>query len=203
MEAITQFDVNILNWIQQNLVCPFLDAAMPCFSFMLEAGWFFILIAVIMLIFPKSRRTGATLGLALLIGVITCSVFLKPMVFRPRPCWEEIAIKYGALKWGVPGTDGSLLITVPKDGSWPSGHTAAAFEGAIVLMTYKKRYGIPALVFAVIVAFSRMYEYVHYPTDIIGGLLVAAVSSTISYFLVKFVWNKVAAKYAEKHPKAE
>ena len=79
------FDLPILLWIQENLWCPVLDAVMPVITLFGDAGIFWIAVAVLCLIFPKYRKMGLSMGLALLMGVLICNVTLKPLIARPRP----------------------------------------------------------------------------------------------------------------------
>ena len=191
-DKIISTDISILNYIQEHLSCSFLDAVTPVITFLLEIGWIYILLALVFLARPKTRKTGAMLGAALAIGVIVCSGFLKPVTGRIRPFSPEIVEKYGALK-----TEADLIIKTPTDASWPSGHTVAAFEGAFVLLLRDKRFGIPAAVFAILIGFSRMYQFVHYPTDIIGGIIVGGLSTLLSYLLINYMWKKLSPKYPD------
>ena len=85
-----------------------------------------------------------------------------------------------------------LLIDAQHDYSFPSGHTIASFEAAIPLMIYDKRMGIPAMVIAVLVTFSRLYLYVHYPTDVIFSIIVGTAFA--------FIGNALAEKIAQRLP---
>ena len=79
------FDLPILDWIAGNLWCSFLDAVMPIITLLGDAGIFWILIAVAMLIFPKYRKTGLAMGVSLLMGLLICNVTMKPLFARIRP----------------------------------------------------------------------------------------------------------------------
>ncbi len=181
-ERITEIDLSVLEWIKDNLYCDFLDAVMPAVTFLGNGGWFWIAMAVIMLCFKRTRKTALMMGAALIFGLVLCNLILKPTVARIRP--YEIAE-------GV-----KLLIERQSDFSFPSGHTAASFEAATVLMMRDKRFGIPALVLAAIIAFSRMYLYVHYPTDILGGIAVGVLCGVLGYFAVEYVWRKIESRKA-------
>ena len=181
-EKITEIDISILEWIRGNLYCDFLDAVMPVITFLGNGGWFWIAVAVLMLFFKRTRKTALMMGAALVLGLLVCNLFLKPVVARIRPYEVVDGIK--------------LLIGEQSDFSFPSGHTTASFEGATVLMMRDKRFGIPAMVLAVLIAISRMYLYVHYPTDIIGGIVVGVACALLGYFVVDKIWNKVTKKAA-------
>ncbi len=177
-EKITEWDLSVLDFIRDNLYCSFLDAVMPVITFLGDGGWFWIALAVVMLFFKRTRKTALMMGAALVFGLIICNLILKPSVARIRPYEIAEGIK--------------LLIDKQSDFSFPSGHTAASFEAATVLMIRDRRFGIPALVLAVIIAFSRMYLYVHYPTDILGGIAVGVLCGVLGYFAVKYLWNRFA-----------
>lgn len=174
-QLAVSFDLPILDWIRANLQCGFLDFIMPIITLFGEGGIFWIAWAVLMLIFPKTRKTGLGMGIALLMGVIICNVIMKPMIGRPRP-YDFQEEQFGIII--------NLLIEKQSDFSFPSGHTIASFEAAIVLLLNDKRMGIPATILAVLVAFSRLYLYIHYPTDVIfsvfAGTLFAIIGNAIA-----------------------
>lgn len=181
-EKITSVDLQILDFIRENLWCGFLDAVMPVITFLGNAGWFWIAMAVVMLFFKRTRKTALMMGAALVFGLLLCNLILKPVVARIRP-YELV--------------DGiNLLIGKQSDFSFPSGHTAASFEAATVLMIRDKRFGVPALILAALIAFSRMYLYVHYPTDILGGIVVGVLCGVLGYLLVGYLWKRFADKTA-------
>ena len=100
---------------------------------------------------------------ALLMGLVVCNIILKPLVGRIRPFDYEL-LHFGKV---IP-----LLIEAPTDFSFPSGHTIASAEAAGVLLLHDKRLGIPAAILAALIAFSRLYLYVHYPTDVLAALVL-------------------------------
>lgn len=181
-EKITAWDLSVLEWIRENLYCAFLDAVMPVITFLGDGGWFWIAAAVVMLFFKRTRKTALMTGAALIFGLLICNLILKPAVARIRPYEVMEGIK--------------LLIEKQSDFSFPSGHTTASFEAATVFMLRDKRFGIPALVLACIIAFSRMYLYVHYPTDIIGGIVIGTLCGLLGYFVVGYVWKRVESRKA-------
>ena len=154
-------EIEILDAIQK-LRTPLGDVLMPFFSALGNAGLIWIVVAAVFALIPRTRRLGFTLGLAMVFDLILCNIILKPVVARTRPFDVNTAVE--------------LIIARPKDYSFPSGHTAAAFAVVAALLVCKSRLWIPAGVLAVLIAFSRLYLYVHYPTDILGGILVGFVS---------------------------
>ena len=168
--------MTFLNWIQSNCRGEFLDAAMPLISALCNHGEIWIVLAVILLAGKKHRRTGAVLALALILDVVCCNVLLKPLIARVRPCDVNPAV--------------SLLVARPADWSFPSGHTAASFAAVGALLARKNRLWKPAFGLAVLIAFSRLYLYVHWPSDVLaGGVLGAALGFAAQWLAEKF-WSK-------------
>lgn len=163
------FDLPILDWIQANLQSPLMDKIMPIITLFGEGGIFWIAWAVLMLIIPKTRKIGFGMIFALLLGLLVCNVTLKPLIARIRP--YDLQAEKGVVI--------NLLISAQHDFSFPSGHTIASFEAAVVLLKNSKKMGIPALILAILVSFSRLYLYVHYPSDV----LVSVVLGTIFAFI--------------------
>ena len=184
------FDLPILLWIREYLWCPFLDAVMPVITVFGDAGIFWIACAVVMLIVPKTRKTGMAMALALIMGLLLCNVTLKPLIARIRPYDLQLE-KFQRV---IP-----LLIEAEHDFSFPSGHTIASFEASVALLLGNKKLGIPAVILAAVIAFSRLYLYVHYPTDVLFSLVLGVGIALLATWLVKkgYVWfeaRKVAAK---------
>ena len=172
---ITQyFDLPILEWIRQNLQCAFLDTLMPPITHLGDGGAIWITLALALLCSRKWRKTGLAMALALCMGLVLCNLTLKPLVGRIRPFDYQLQ-HFGA---AIP-----LLIEAPTDFSFPSGHTIASFEAATVLLLQSRKWGIPAMILAALIAFSRLYLYVHYPTDVLTsvvlGILLALFANQI------------------------
>ncbi len=176
------FDLPILDWIAEHLSCGFLDKVMPVITLLGDGGIFWIAIAVVMLIFPKTRKAGLSMGAALLMGLVVCNLIMKPAFARIRPYDYQLA-EFGR---HIP-----LLIEAQHDFSFPSGHTIASFEGATALFLYNKKLGIPALILAFLIAFSRLYLYVHYPTDVLTSIILGIAFGILGTLLVKKIWQLV------------
>jgi membrane-associated phospholipid phosphatase len=163
--ALTQLDASILLWIQEHLRTPFFTGFWRLITMFGEAGIFWIALVLLLLILPKKRPTGIRCAISLLI-VFLLTYAIKYAVARPRP-YDAIA---------------QLTPLVPKlsDFSFPSGHTSAAFAVSLVLTrTERKRVWIPFLILSCLIAFSRLYLGVHYPSDVICGFLLALIGSTV------------------------
>lgn len=180
-QLAVSFDLPILDWIQANLKSNLLDTIMPIITLFGDGGVFWIACAVLLLIFPKTRKIGLGMGFALILGLIVCNITLKPLVGRIRP--YEFQMKHFQ-------TEILLLTERMSDYSFPSGHTIASFEAATVLLKNSKKMGIPAMILAVLIAFSRLYLYVHYPTDVIFSVFAG--------ILFAFIGDALAAKVAPK-----
>ena len=152
------FDFSVLNFIYDNFRCGFLDTLMPAVSELGNAGLIWIVIAAALLIGRKNRVAGFAMLCALVLDLFVCNFVMKPLIARIRPCDVNTAVQ--------------LLIARPTDYSFPSGHTTAAFAATSALYFSRRRLWIPALALAVLIAFSRLYLYVHYPTDILAGIVV-------------------------------
>ena len=184
------FDLPILDWIQEHLQCTFLDKTMPIVTLFGDGGVFWIGIAVLLLFLAKYRKTGFSMGMALVLGLVVCNITLKPLVARIRPYDFQLQEF---------GREITLLISAQHDFSFPSGHTIASFEACTVLLLHDKRMGIPATVLAILIAFSRLYLYVHYPTDVLVSLVLGIAFGLLGSFLVNLIYKKwvYKGKYAE------
>ncbi|MBP1588553.1 MAG: phosphatase PAP2 family protein [Clostridia bacterium] len=172
-------EISFLNGIQEHLQSPGMDIFFKYYTHLGEAV-VFIALAVLLIIFKKTRKIGVTVLLALTLGTLIGNLILKNVFARPRPYNDANALI------GV----ADLLIKKPSDYSFPSGHTLAGFNTALVVFYYKKIPGAFALLAAALLAFSRMYLYVHYPTDIIGGFILAVLCSVSAFYMAKAVFKK-------------
>lgn len=188
MTAVLNLDFAILNFIQAHMKNGFFDAVLPVLSSLVDHGIIWIILAVILVCFKKTRKTGLMMAVALTLGLLLVNGIIKPIVGRPRPyTFDNALIK-----------EGDLLVKALQDGSFPSGHTLASFEASTVLMIRDKRFGIPALVFSIIVLFSRLYLYVHFPTDVITGAILGVIFGVLGVVIVNFIDKKIKEKKLSK-----
>lgn len=176
---MNEFEIKILDFIRERFACPFLDAVMPLITSLANGGIIWIITAVLLLIFKKSRKTGFSVALALITGLIIGNLILKNLVGRIRPYEFNEGVE--------------ILVARLSDYSFPSGHTLASFEAATVLLIRDKRLGIPALVLAVAIAFSRLYLYVHYPTDVLAGIILGVLIGIFACKTVDKLENRLSA----------
>ena len=179
------FDLPILDWIAANIWCPVLDVAMPIITMFGDAGIFWIAVSVLLLITKKHRKTGIGMALALVMGLLICNIWLKPTVARIRP--YDFQMEYFMKE--IP-----LLAGTMHDFSFPSGHTIASFEAAVVILLNNKKLGIPAMILAILIAFSRLYLYVHYPTDVIFSVLLGTIFAFIGNYLARKIMDRLPEK---------
>ncbi len=159
------FEFAILDWIQTNLRNPVMDLLMPVITSLGNSGLIWILLDVILLFMPKHRKAGIAVLAGLAAEVICCNLVLKPLVARVRPCDINTAVQ--------------LLVARPDDFSFPSGHTGASFAAVSALFFSGNRLWIPSLLLAALISFSRLYLYVHYPTDILAGIFLGVMAGWV------------------------
>ena len=177
------WDGQFLIWLQENVRSDVLTPIMKLITHLGDKGIFWILIAIVMLFFKKTRPLGIMAGIALVFSVLINNVLIKPNVGRIRPYEVVDGLK--------------LLIERQHDPSFPSGHSGASFAAAVVfLVKGPKKLGIPAIIMAALIAFSRLYVGVHYPTDVICGIITGTCCAIISFMIWSIVEKKASPKLA-------
>ena len=182
------FDLPILDWIQANWANPFLDMIMPIITVLGDAGIFWMVCAAILVFTKKYRRIGFGMAIAMAMGLVVCNMILKPTVARIRPYDFQETL----------GVTINLLIEKQHDFSFPSGHTIASFEACTVMLLGSKKLGIPATILAILIAFSRMYLYVHYPTDVIASVILGTLFGIIGYLVSHNITCSRKGKFLKK-----
>ncbi|MBQ8730450.1 MAG: phosphatase PAP2 family protein [Lachnospiraceae bacterium] len=177
MDFINKIDADILLWIQEYLRNGILTPIMKFITHLGDAGLMWIAIALLLLCFKKTRKVGAMCACALVMSLLINNVILKPLIARVRP-YEVI--------------DGLvLLVKKAHDFSFPSGHTASSFACAVVIFKQMpKKYGIPALVMAFIMGFTRLYVGIHYPTDVLAAIVTGTLCAIIGMKIVDTIIAK-------------
>ncbi len=171
MESWNQIEASGLVWIQEHVRTALLDPGMIFLSWINNAGAIAILTVLFLLIWKKYRHVGMTAFASLAAEFVLVNVLLKNMVQRTRPYVVEEELL--------------LLGDRPGDFSFPSGHTGSAFAVAIVVyLCMPRRFGIPALVIAALIALSRIYNGAHYPTDVLGAVVIAVLTGVLAWKLV-------------------
>ena len=196
MDAFTQFDGNLLIAIQTALNADWLTPVMKFITLFGESGYFWIFTCLALMLFRRTRRLGVICTFSLLATFIVCNLCIKPLFDRTRP-W----VVFEAVNRMMPD---------PGDASFPSGHSANAMGPAwamfmatlpvktangksydeVTCLGWKDRglsprmmhgFGIAAVVLAVLIGISRLYLGMHYPSDVIVGLLVGMIMATLVY----------------------
>ena len=170
-----KLEFQILDMINQ-MHSSFGDVFFPIVTALGNKGHIWILLTIILLLPEKTRKSGVILGIALCVDLVLCNGILKNLFARVRPFNVNTAVQ--------------LLIPRPLDYSFPSGHTAASFAAVAALRTARSPLWKPSLVLAAVIAFSRLYLYAHWPTDILGGILVGTLAGWLGAKLVQLLAKK-------------
>jgi undecaprenyl-diphosphatase len=175
---MNELELSILDALTEAISHPILDTVMISLSWLGGSGRIWIAIAVLLLCFRTYRKAGITLSTALIVDLVMINGILKPLFGRVRPF--------------VLNPEISLLVAAPPDGGFPSGHTAASFAAATVLYHFNKTWGVAAYILALLIGFSRLYLYVHFPSDIIAGAVAGILIGVLAVWLVKTIEAKWA-----------
>lgn len=157
-----EFELSVLSLLQQLHSGP-ASAVLIFFTRLGDKGVLWLALAAALLARRRTRRAGLAVLLALALDLVCCNLILKPLFARARPFAVNPAVE--------------LLIAPPGDASFPSGHAASSFAAAAALRftdgakTWLRR---AALALAILIAFSRLYLYVHWPTDVLAGMALGA-----------------------------
>ena len=160
------FEFAFLDWLYQ-FRNPVMNAISIFFDYAGAHGEIWIAFTLLLLLFRRTRRAGFAMAVALF--------FLKPLFARPRPCDLNTSI--------------TMLVARPHGHSFPSGHTASGVAAAYALWLQNRKLGAPALVLAAFIAFTRLYLYVHFPTDILGGAVLGIVLGAAASAIANYVAN--------------
>ncbi len=161
-----EWEFVVLNNIQ-GIRNAFLDRAMPCISFLGRWCLLWIVLTILCLAVKRYRKLGRSLLCNMAVSVVVCNLIMKRVVQRIRPYVLNETVQ--------------LIVPPESEYSFPSGHTFFAFSCATIVFFYHKKAGIALYVLAVVMAFSRLYLYVHFPTDVMFGALFGVLTAVLSY----------------------
>lgn len=174
------FDFPILDFLQEHLRSGTMDFIMRWITVLGDGGIFWIALILITLIIPKTRTAGGYAALSLFIEFVFCNLILKNAVARVRPYDINTSV--------------ALLIKPPGDFSFPSGHAGASFATTAGLFFGGSKLWIPACILSAVISFSRIYLYVHYPTDVIAGILLGIFSGWAAMIIIKTISGRLGKK---------
>lgn len=176
------FDTVILDWFQ-SIHSTALTVIMRFFTLLGEGGAVCIVLGLVLLVGRETRKTGMTVLLSLIFSLLVCNLLLKNVVARPRPCWRN--------------PDVTMLIGIPRDYSFPSGHSSASFAAAGSVLLRKHKWALAVIAAAFMTAASRLYFYVHYPTDVLAGAFLGLLFACLAHKIINnmekrgmFTWEK-------------
>lgn len=171
----------------QSLHNPVLDQIMiTVFNTLVGSlGQLWIVVGLVLLVIPKTRKCGAAVLLSYLVSFLIGNEWLKDLIARPRPCAVDETVQ--------------LIVKKPSSFSCPSVHTYLAFSSATAIFHYYKKAGIAVLVFAALVGFSRMYFFVHYPTDVLFGAVLGIVTALVVCALMDKLLQRIRNQKMQKN----
>lgn len=170
-QGLIDFEGSILLWIQNNLRSGFLDPIMKAITMLGDKGLIWILITLALLIARRTRKLGVMCAASMVFGLIITNLIIKNWAARIRP-YEMVQ--------GL-----NCIVPLAKDWSFPSGHTTNSLACAwVIFRKAPKKFGVPALILAILIAFSRLYVGIHYPTDVLGGAVIGLGSACLAMLLV-------------------
>lgn len=190
--AFAAFDQSITLLVHQlyTMAGGFFTPFFEFISLLGKGGIFLVLLSLALMVYRPTRRFGTAMLFGVAIGALFTNVFLKVAIARPRPYADENSIFYQL--WLLVGQN------VESDKSFPSGHTTAAFSTmtALFLMGNKK-YSWTAFIFAFLMGLARIYLVVHFPSDVLGGIIVGLVAGCLGALIASKLpegwygsWNK-------------
>lgn len=136
-----------------------------------------IYLGIVLCLFKKTRKMGLSVLLSYYMVWIIGQDILKDIIARVRPCNIDETIE--------------LLVSRPTSYSCPSTHSGLAFAMATSIYSFDKYAGKISIICALIIAFSRMYLFVHFPSDVLLGSILGIISGIVCAKLIKYIYKKV------------
>ena len=176
-------DLDILIWINNNLHgSSFFNQVIKYITYLGEWGMIWIITALVLLIFKKTRKCGIYVAIILIFTLLINNLLLKNIFARPRPfaVAEELEIFIKSIGMKLPG-----------EYSFPSGHTFSAFACATMIAMVFKKKGLYSYIPATIISLTRIYLCVHYFTDVLGGAILGSLLAIGIYYLCEYIYKKI------------
>lgn len=188
-------DLSILQWINNNLHgSSFFNQLFKYITYLGEKGIAWIILALVLLCFKRTRKGGFLLLVSLAIGIVLNNFILKPLIARPRPIEaDETFITFM----------NSINYKLPTSFSMPSGHTQIAINAAMFLTLYFKGKGAWAWIPATLISLSRLFLLAHYPTDVLVAAVEGIAVAIFVYFVGRIVVDKIIAGYNRRKTKQD
>ena len=177
------YDTAILSFAHKmaELAGPILTPLNKIITLLGEKGIMFFLLAIVLMLFPRFRRTGVCMFGAVCCGALITNIILKDQIARPRPFETVDQFRQWWEFVGAPAEDGF---------SFPSGHVTAAAAGVTSLCLVRgKRWFIPGAIWVLLMMFSRNYLMAHYPSDVLFALLVGVFSGFVAALITQLIFR--------------
>jgi undecaprenyl-diphosphatase len=186
-----KFDFQILFFIKDHIRCDFLNVVVPFYTTLGDDGIIWIIMGLILLVPKKTRKCGIMVLATLLVMLVVNNIVLKNLIARARPyaTYPELV------------SDLADIIHIPKSYSFPSGHTVSAMAVAFTVLSQHKKLGLVTIILAFLMGLSRLYVGVHFPTDVYGGIIVAALISLSVIVAEKKLFPIISSKIAKMRTK--
>ena len=139
-------------------------------------GQLWVIIATVLVIFKKARKAGVAVLLAYAAVFLIGQLGLKNLIFRQRPCQIDL--------------DFALLVDRPSSSSFPSTHSAWAFGAATAIFMHHKKVGVVTFIVAALIAFSRLYMFLHFPTDVLAGIVLGIALGVLANWVTGRIWKR-------------
>lgn len=194
-ETFANFDFSLLEFFHNLNLGPaggFFDFFFKFITLLGEEGIFLIVLSIIFMLFKKTRKVGFAMLLAIIVGSLITNVTVKPLVARPRPFQNTESEFYNLFyQWWVDA--GSVHV---GEKSFPSGHTTSAMAAmaGYFFASKKKSISWTAFIFAILMGFSRIFLCVHYPSDVVGGLIAGLIAGLVAAALINLLYKKTDNK---------
>lgn len=169
--GIPSLDAAVMAFIQTHFHNTVTDTVFPIITSLGEAGIGWIVLSLVLLCFKKTRRTGGLVLIAMTVTLLFGELTLKNIICRLRPCNVF--------------TDFPMLIARPTSYSFPSGHTSSSFAAALILTLRHKKVGWLAYIRQCSSRSPCIFLFVHYPTDVLAGILLGTLAALLTYFAAK------------------